>query len=108
VNTKWITGNPGTQKTTIPSTDTVLSAGTISTLLVQANDCYFDLAQTLSVSNSGAFATAIGSAGAAQTAFNAAISYSDGWGIASSFTFPKAFTATACPAGGQNVGLCYA
>lgn len=100
VNTKFITGNPGAQKTTIATTDTVLTTGSISSLLVDAKDCYFDLGTAISNSNTGTFATAIGSAGAAQTAFNAAISYSDGWALATSFTFPKAFTATACPAGG--------
>jgi hypothetical protein len=100
VNTKFITGNAAAQKTTIPSTDAVLSTGTITSLLIDAKDCFFDLGTAISNANTGAFATAIGSAGAAQTAFNAAISYSDGWALATSFTFPKAFTATACPAGG--------
>jgi len=59
----------------------------------------------------GAKVTGGAKVASAETAFNSAINYSDGWALVSSFTYPTALFdgAAKCPgAGGVNIGLCYA
>jgi hypothetical protein len=107
LNNKWIAANPGTQKTTVPSTDTVLTGTTVSTLLIQAGDCMYDFGEVLAAANTGNFATAIGATASAKTAFNGALTYSDGWALVTSINLPLTAIPTTCPTAGFNLGLCY-
>jgi hypothetical protein len=78
LNNRWIAAQPGVQSSTVPTSDTVLTTTTIATLLVNASDCMYDFGEVLAAANTGAFATAIGATASAKTAFNGALTYSDG------------------------------
>ena len=107
LNNKWIAAQPGVQSTTVPTTDTVLTTTTITTLLVNASDCMYDFGEVLAAANTGTFATAIGTTASAKTAFNGALTYSDGWALVTSFNVPLSAIPTTCPTAGFNVGVCY-
>ena len=80
--------------------------------MADASDCYWEIANDISVatytSGAGTFGAGIAS-GAPLAALNAAVAYTDGWAVSTSFNFPKAFTtgSASCPgAGGVSTGLC--
>jgi hypothetical protein len=67
----------------------------------------YDFGEVLAAANTGTFATAIGTTASAKTAFNGALTYSDGWALVTSFNVPLSAIPTTCPTAGFNVGVCY-